>query len=133
MVSLIDQEWEEMNNTGAFKSKNHSTTAGLISLESRTKKKKKKKKKPKQPQPKPKPGDGASLAEMVQWINDQKKYTKNKQQPQVLTANRKFKNSNNKNTSKGTLQKTRSDNPEDLGKTANSKSNSTACLVISRW
>ena len=123
MASLIDREWEEMNNTGAFKSKNQSTTAGLISLESRTKKKKKKK--TKKTQPKPKPGDNASLAEMVQWINDQKKYNKNKQQPQVLTANRKFRNSNNKNTSKGTLPKTRSDNPEDLGNTANSKTNST--------
>ena len=89
MTSLsMDDEWAAMNASSdkAFKAKNQSTTAGLIALEKRSKKKKKSKKsKSTKTKILKKPGDGASLAEMVQWINYQKKQQES-QQPSIITS-----------------------------------------------
>jgi hypothetical protein len=126
MTSLsIDDEFAAMNasSSQSFKAKNRSTTAGLISLEFRSKKKKKKKKKKDSVDTtlRKKPGDDASLAEMVQWINESKNIKKTANQPQVLTG----KKSNNGGHKGGTRKnKTiRSDNPEDL---INSNMNTTS-------
>ena len=89
MTSLsMDEEWAAMNasSNNAFKAKNQSTTAGLIALEKRSKKKKKSKKtKSTKTKILKKPSDGASLAEMVQWINYQKKQQES-QQPSIITS-----------------------------------------------
>jgi hypothetical protein len=88
----IDDEWAAMNASSNknFKAKNRSTTAGLISLEKRSKKVKKKKSKKDSKKSKilKKPGDDASLAEMVQWIN-YKKTRKGPSQPQIITSKKK--------------------------------------------
>ena len=93
MSSLIDDERAAMNASSdkAFLAKNRSTTAGLISLEQRVKKKKKNKKKStKSKKVMKKPGDDASLAELVLWINYQKK-NKDKSQPQIIPTRSRTK------------------------------------------